>query len=169
MIYHTNTKLLFIHSVSLLSYPRNKLSPSTNTQHVNTACAICWFFTHYMNLLKLEPKHCQHASELTQSFKHNRVTNKWNGFYFSMVTRSKPAHSMPHHRQVHPSRHPLIHLAIHLQAADLSRWEKITTGGTCLQIYSVSLHSVRFYFSSIFASVMYLSIRFKGTPRCMSS
>lgn len=60
---------------------------------------------------------------------------KW--LLFSMVASSKPAHRMPHHRQVHPCPHPLIHLATFrpLTSAEDRR---------CLQNYSVSLHSVRF-------------------------
>lgn len=72
-----------------------------------------FFFTHYVYLSKLEPKHCRHASELTKSFKHKRVTKKWLFFFFfSMVTSSKPAHSMPHHRPVHLPPHSSACLAI---------------------------------------------------------
>lgn len=72
-----------------------------------------FFFTHYMYLSKLEPKHCRHASELKQSLSNTRGWQRSElALFFPMVTSSKPAHNMPQHRPVHPPLHSSTSLAI---------------------------------------------------------
>lgn len=148
-----------------------------NMVGVRHCACMCINFCVVLHTTCTYPSKNQSNADMHLSWHSLSKTRRWqrHNVIFVLVTSSKPAHSIPHHRLVKLPPTPfscpfIISPSALMLLASIGEGRGLLVAHVCKAKVSHCIFST-FYFScsTIFVSFMYWSIRCRGTPRCISS